>query len=140
MTADDDLSQRVQIAQQRIVDTVPSEAQAGERDSAPEPARTKVRFAERVEERTPEGTVTTIPQNPSSSFQQFQQQFQQQIQQFQQHFDYTCNIDAVHGTDMELEGLVMEAEFDRLQRCSDLSFLVQAKQKVMSQIARRETL
>ena len=29
MTADDDLSQRVQVAQQRIVDTVPSEAHAG---------------------------------------------------------------------------------------------------------------
>ena len=36
MTADDDLSQRVQIAQQRIVETAPSEAKAGERDSLPE--------------------------------------------------------------------------------------------------------
>ena len=67
MTADDDLSQRVQIAQQRIVETAPSEAQAGERDSVPEPARKKVRFAERVEEQTPEGTVTAIPQSTSSS-------------------------------------------------------------------------
>ena len=34
----------------------------------------------------------------------------------------------VHGTDMELEGVVMEAEFDRLQRYSVRSFLVLAKQ------------
>ena len=53
MTADDDLSQRVQIAQQRIFETASSEAQAGERDSVPEPARKKVRFAERVENQTP---------------------------------------------------------------------------------------
>ena len=41
MTADDDLSQRMQIAQQRIVETAPSEAPAGERDSVPEPAQKK---------------------------------------------------------------------------------------------------
>ena len=58
MTTDDDFSQRVQFAQQRIVDTVPSEAQAGEGDSVPEPARKKVRFAEQVEEQTPEDTAT----------------------------------------------------------------------------------
>ena len=67
MTADDDLSPRVQISQQSIVKTAPSEAHAGERDSAPELARKKVRFAERVEEQTAEGTVTTIPQSSSSS-------------------------------------------------------------------------
>ena len=34
-----------------------------------------------------------------------------------------------HGTDLELVGLVMEAEFDRLQRCLDRSFFLrQAKQ------------
>ena len=32
------------------------------------------------------------------------------------------------GTDLELVELVMEAEFDRLQRRSDRSFLRQAKQ------------
>ena len=67
MTAHDDLSPRVQIAQQRIVETAPSEAHAGERDSAPELARKKVRFAERVEEQTAEVSVTTIPQSTSSS-------------------------------------------------------------------------
>ena len=41
MTADDDLSQRMQIAQQRIVETAPSEAPAGERDSVLEPAQKK---------------------------------------------------------------------------------------------------
>ena len=66
MNADDDRSQRVQIAQQRTVETAPSEAPAGERDSVPEPARKKVRFAERVEEQTAEGTVTAIPQNSGS--------------------------------------------------------------------------
>ena len=51
MTADDDLSQRVQIAQDRIGETTPLEARTGERDPAPEPARKKVRFADRVEEK-----------------------------------------------------------------------------------------
>ena len=53
MTADDNLDQRVQIAQDRIVDTTPPEAGTGERDRVPEPARKNVRFAERVEEQTP---------------------------------------------------------------------------------------
>ena len=47
MTADDNLNQRVQIAQDRIFETTPPEARTGERDSVPEPARKKVRFAER---------------------------------------------------------------------------------------------
>ena len=67
MTADDNLSQGVQVAQQRIVETAPSEAQAGERDYVPEPARKKVRLAERVEELTPEGTVTAASISSSSS-------------------------------------------------------------------------
>ena len=67
VTAEADLSQRVQVAQQRIVDNVPSDAQARERDSAREQPQKKVRFAERVEEQTPKGTVTTVSQNPSSS-------------------------------------------------------------------------
>ena len=33
-----------------------------------------------------------------------------------------------HGADMELEGLVMESERDRLQRYSDCDFLMQVKQ------------
>ena len=47
MTADDNLNQRVQIAQDRIGETTPPEARTGERDLVPEPARKKVRFAER---------------------------------------------------------------------------------------------
>ena len=42
--------------------------------------------------------------------------------------DHTKGQKLVPGTDMELEGLVMEAEFDHLQRYSDRSFLVQGKQ------------
>ena len=52
---------------QCIVETAQSEAQGGERDSVPERARKKVRFAERVAEQTPEGTVTAIAQSTSSS-------------------------------------------------------------------------
>ena len=33
-----------------------------------------------------------------------------------------------HGADMELEGLVVESERDRLQRYSDCDFLMQLKQ------------
>ena len=32
-----------------------------------------------------------------------------------------------HGADLELEGLVMESERDRLQRYSDCNFLMQVK-------------
>ena len=67
MTADDNLNQRVQIAQDRTVETTPPEARTGERDPVPEPARKKVRFAERVEEQTPEGTVVTNSRSTSSS-------------------------------------------------------------------------
>ena len=44
-------------AQDRIVETTPLEAR--KRDPVPEPARKKVRFAERVAEQTPEGTLGT---------------------------------------------------------------------------------
>ena len=86
MTVDDDLNQRVQIAQDRTVETTSPEARTGERDSVPEPARKKVRFAERVEEQTLEGTVTTT---------EYQQQFEQQFQfGSQQQSNLDCTIDA----------------------------------------------
>ena len=66
MTADDNFNQRVQIAQDRIVETTPPEARTGERDPVPEPARKKVRFAERVEEQTLEGTVATNSRSPTA--------------------------------------------------------------------------
>ena len=66
-TADDNLNQRVQIAQDRIVETAPLEARTGERDSVPEPARKTVRFAERVEEPTPLGTAVLNLRSTSSS-------------------------------------------------------------------------
>ena len=67
MTANDNHNQRVQIAQNRTVEATPSEARTGERDPAPEPGRKKVRFAERVEEQTPEGTIGTNSRSASSS-------------------------------------------------------------------------
>ena len=63
----DNLNQRVQIAQDRIVETTPPEARTGERDPVPEAARKKVRFAERVEEQTSESTVATNSRSTSSS-------------------------------------------------------------------------
>ena len=156
MTADDDLSQRVQIAQQRVVETAPSGAQAGERDSVPEPARKKVRFAERVEEQTPEGTFTTIPQvtssssssSSSSSFSSSSTTLATSMQVDESDHDHSKRQKLVHGTDMELEGLVMEAEFDRLQRYSDRIFFwckpsktrIPTLTKLFSKIARREGL
>ena len=97
MTADADLSQRAQVAQHART----HEAQARERDSVSEPPRKKVRFAEQVEEQTPEDTAATI----SSSM---------QVDESDQ--DRSKRQKIMHGTDMELEGLVMEAEFDRFQR------------------------
>ena len=67
MTADENLNQRVQIAQEQMVETTPPEARTGERDPVPQPARKKVRFAERVEEQIPEGTVATNSRSTSSS-------------------------------------------------------------------------
>ena len=84
----------------------------------------KVRFAERVEEQTPEGTVTTIPQNPSGS--STTTATSMQVDESDQNRSKRTKI--MHGTDIGLEGLVMQAEFDRIQRHSDSSFLVQAKQ------------
>ena len=52
-----------------------------------------------------------------------------------------------HGADMELEGLVMESELDRVQRYSDCDFLIQGKQnadvyldRIFLMIAGREKL
>ena len=52
-----------------------------------------------------------------------------------------------HGAEMELEGLVMESERDRLQRHSDCDFLMQVKRnagvyldRIFLMIARREKL
>ena len=71
MTAGDDLNQRVQIAQDRIVETAPPEARTGERDSVPVRVRKKVRFVECC-----------------YKFTEHQQQFEQQFQfQFQQQSD-----------------------------------------------------
>ena len=67
VTADDNFNKRVQIAQDRIFETTPCEARTGERDPVPEPARKKVRFAERVEEQTHDGTVGTKSRSASSS-------------------------------------------------------------------------
>ena len=75
MTADDDLSQKMQIAQQRIVETAPSEAPAGERDSVLEPAQKKVRFAARVEKQAPDGHCY----HHSTEY-QLEQQFEQHFQ------------------------------------------------------------
>ena len=100
---------------------------AGEQDSVPEPARKKVRFAERVEEQTPEGTVTAIPQSTNSSS-PTTTATSMQVDESDQ--DRSKRQKFVHGTDMELDGLVVEGEFDRLQRDADRSFLVQSKTQI----------
>ena len=100
----------------------------------------KVTFAERVEKQAPEGTVTTIPQSTSSSSRSSSSissssssenptthATSMQVDESDQNGSKRQKI--AHGTDLELVGLVMEAEFDRLQRCSDRSFFLrQAKQ------------
>ena len=88
MVADDDLNQRVQIAQDRTVEIAPPEARTGKRDSVPEPARKKVRIAERVEEQTPEGTVVTNSQSTRSS------SSSSSSSRFQQQSNRDCHIDA----------------------------------------------
>ena len=107
--------------QQRIVETAPSEAQAGG-------TRFCAGFAERVEEQTAEGTATTIPQSTSSSSNSSPTTIATSMQVDESDQDRSKRQKVVHGTGMELEGLVMEAEFNRLQRYSDRSFLVQAMQ------------
>ena len=136
MTADDNLNQRVQIAQDRIVETTAPEARTGERDLVPEPARKKVRFAERVEEQTPEGTVATHSRSTSSSsssssssdFSSSPTAIAPSMQVDESNQDSSKRQKVTHGADMELEGLVMESERDRLQRYSDCDFLMQVKQ------------
>ena len=117
----------------------PSEARTGERDPVPEPARKKVRFEERVEEQTPEGTVDTnswsassSSSSPSSSSSSYPSSSETAIASSMQvdesNEDRSKRQKVTHGADMELEGLVMESERDRLQRCSDCDFLMQVKQ------------
>ena len=136
ITSDDDLSQSVQIAQDRIVETAPPEARTGERDSVPEPARKKVRFAERVAEQTPEGTVVTNSRSTSSNSSSSSSSdssssptaIATSMQVDESNQDSSKRQTVTHGADMELEGLVMESERDRLQRYSDCDFLMQVKQ------------
>ena len=129
MTTDDDLNQRVQIAQDRSVETAPTEAR--ERDSVPEPARKKVRFAERVEEQTPEDIVVTNSRSTSSSSSSSVSSdssssptaIATSMQVDESDQDSSKRHEVTHGADMELEVLVMESERDRLQRYSDCDFL-----------------
>ena len=139
MTADDSLNQRVQIAQDRIVETIPPEARTGERDPVPKPARMKVRFAERVEEQTPEGTVATNSRSTSGSSSSSSSSsssdsnsshtaFATSMQVDESNQDSSKRQKVTHGADMKLEGLVMESERDRLQRYSHCDFLMQVNQ------------
>ena len=136
---DDNLNQRVQIAQDRIVETTPSEARTGDRVPVPEPARKKVRFAERVEEQTLEGTVATNSRSTSSSSSSSSSTSSSdsssshtmiapsmQVDESNQDSSKRQKVD--HGADVELEGLVMESERARLQRYSDCDFLMRVKQ------------
>ena len=113
-----------------LVETTLLEARTGERDPVPEPARKKVRFAERVEEQTPEGTVATNSRSTSSSSDSSSSQTaivpSMQVDESDQ--DRSKRQKVTHGTDMVLEGLVMESELDRLQRYSDCDFLMHVKQ------------
>ena len=131
MTADDNLNQRVQIAQDRTVEAALPEARTGERDPAPEPAREKVGFAERIKAQTPEGTGTNS-RSASSSSSSYPSSSQTAIapsmQVDESNEDRSKRQKVTHGADMELEGLVMESEQDRLQRYSDCDFLMQVKQ------------
>ena len=107
----------------------------------PEPARKKVRFAERVETRGFCDCDSTEHQ------QQFQQQFSSSSSSSPTAIATSMQVDesdqdrskrqkVVHGTDMELEELVMEAELDRLQRYADRSFLAQARQDTDSTLTK----
>ena len=132
MTADDNLNQRVQIAPDRIVETTPTEARTGERDPVPEPARKRFRFAERVEEQTPEGTIAANSRSTSSSSSSDSSSSQTAIAPPMQvdecHQDSSKRQKVTRGAKMEVEGLVMESVRDRLQRYSDCDFLTQVKQ------------
>ena len=81
----------------------------------------------RIKEKTPEGTVTMIPQSTSSSSSSSSTTIATSMQVDESDKDRSERQKIAHGTDMELERLVMEAEFDRLQRYSDRSFLLQSQ-------------
>ena len=102
----------------------------------PEPARKKDRFAERVEEQTPEGTVVTNSRSTSSSSSSSSSSdsssnptaIATSIQVDESNQDSSKIQKVTHGANMELEGLVVASERDRLQRYSDCNFLMQVKQ------------
>ena len=138
MTADDNLNQRVHIGKDRTVEATspPPDARTGERDPEPEPARKKVRFAERVEEQTPEGTVGTHSRSVSSSSSSSSSSdssssataIAPSMQVDENNQDSSKRQKITDGADMELEALAMKFERDRFQRYSDRDFLMQVKQ------------
>ena len=122
-----------------LVETTLLEARTGERDPVPEPARKKVRFAERVEEQTPEGTVATNSRSTSSSLSSSSSSSSSDSTSSQTAIAPSMQVDesdqdrskrqkVTHGTGIVLEGLVMESELDRLQRYADCDFLMHVKQ------------
>ena len=97
MSVDVDLSQRVQIAQQRMVDRAPPE----------QPPQKNVRFEDQVEEQTSEAhstsssSLASIPQNPSSS----STTITTPIQVDESDQDLSKRQKTMPKTDMELGGL-----------------------------------
>ena len=96
MSVDVDLSQRVQIAQQRMVDRAPPE----------QPPQKNVRSEDQVEEQTSEAhstssSLASIPQNPSSSSTTITSPMQ--VDESDQ--DLSKRQKTMPKTDMELEGL-----------------------------------
>ena len=124
MTADDNLNQRVQIAQDRLLETTLPEARTGERDLVSEPARQKVRLAEYCcykfteYQQQFESSSSSSSLDPSSS----QTAIVPSMQVDESNQDSSRRQKVTHGADVELEGLVMESERDRLQRYSDCDF------------------
>ena len=127
---------RVQSAQDRVVETALLGARTGERDSVPELHERKSDSRRRVEGRTPEGTVATNSRSASSSSSSSSSSdssssptsIATSMQVNESSQDSSKRQKVNHGAVMELEGLVMESEPDRLQRYSDCVFLMQVKQ------------
>ena len=98
MSADENLNQRVQVAQQRLVDRATPEAQTG--NLAQEPPQNKVRFEELVEEQASEGIAASLPHNPSS----MSTTIPTSMQVDESDQDRSKRQKTMPMTDMELEG------------------------------------
>ena len=123
MTADENLNQRVQIAEDRTVEATPLKQQMV--NEILYQSQHERRSDSRSELKNKHLRVRLVKIHRQQS-----NHDAPSIQVDESNEDRSKRQKVTHGADVELEGLGMESERDRLQRYSDCDFLMQVKQNV----------